>query len=100
MLDTVSGLIQCEPGGGPASRSFVQPGAPPGPRPSSRHAQTRPGNAPKRATTAPSLLHEFRRDIGPAWSEPALIGLAYAFERASQALTCPFLRDTAGSGVR
>jgi hypothetical protein len=46
------------------------------------------------------LLHEFRRDIGPAWSEPALIGLAYAFEQASQALTWPFLRDTAGAGAR
>jgi amidase len=38
--------------------------------------------------------------LGPAWSEPALIGLAYAFEQASQALTWPSLRDTAGAGVQ
>jgi amidase len=38
--------------------------------------------------------------LGPAWSEPALIGLAYAFEQASQALTWPSLRGTAGAGVR
>lgn len=36
---------------------------------------------------------------GPAWSEPALIGLAYAYEQASQALTWPTLRGTAGAGV-
>jgi Amidase len=38
--------------------------------------------------------------LGPAWSEPALIGLAYVFEQASQALTWPSLRGTAGAGVR
>jgi hypothetical protein len=38
--------------------------------------------------------------LGPAWSEPVLIGLAYAFEQASQALTWPSLRGTAGAGVR
>jgi amidase len=38
--------------------------------------------------------------LGPAWSEPALIGLAYAFEQASQALTWPSLRGTAGAGVQ
>jgi amidase len=38
--------------------------------------------------------------LGPAWSEPALIGLAYAFEQASQALTWPSLRGAAGAGVR
>ena len=38
--------------------------------------------------------------LGPAWSEPALIGLAYAFEQASQALTWPSLRATAGARVR
>ena len=37
---------------------------------------------------------------GPAWSEPVLIGLAYAFEQASQALTWPSLRGTAGAGVQ
>jgi amidase len=38
--------------------------------------------------------------LGPAWSEPALIALAYAFEQASQALSWPSLRGTAGAGVR
>jgi amidase len=32
--------------------------------------------------------------LGPAWSEPALIGLAYAFEQASQALSWPSLQAT------
>ena len=32
--------------------------------------------------------------LGPAWSEPALIGLAYAFEQASQALSWPSLQGT------
>lgn len=32
--------------------------------------------------------------LGPAWSEPVLIGLAYAFEQASQALSWPSLQAT------
>ena len=32
--------------------------------------------------------------LGPAWSEPALIALAYAFEQASQALSWPSLQAT------
>ena len=32
--------------------------------------------------------------LGPAWSEPALIGLAYAFEQASQELSWPSLETT------
>jgi amidase len=32
--------------------------------------------------------------LGPAWSEPVLIALAYAFEQASQALTWPSLQAT------
>jgi amidase len=32
--------------------------------------------------------------LGPAWSEPALIALAYAFEQAAQALSWPSLRAT------
>jgi amidase len=41
--------------------------------------------------------------LGPAWSEPALIALAYAFEQASQALAWPSLQATgpaAGAGDR
>ncbi len=38
--------------------------------------------------------------LGPAWSEPALIGLAYAFEQASQALSWPSLQDTLPAAVR
>ena len=38
--------------------------------------------------------------VGPAWSEPRLIALAHAFEQASQALTWPSLRATAGARVR
>ena len=37
--------------------------------------------------------------LGPAWSEPALIGLAYAFEQASQALSWPSLQGTLTSAV-
>jgi amidase len=37
--------------------------------------------------------------LGPAWSEPALIGLAYAFEQASQALTWPSLQATAQASL-
>src|ERR1019366_7329993 len=32
--------------------------------------------------------------LGPAWSEPALIALAQAFEQASQALSWPSLQAT------
>lgn len=32
--------------------------------------------------------------LGPAWSEPALIALAYAFEQALQALSWPSLQAT------
>ena len=35
--------------------------------------------------------------LGPAWSEPALIALAYAFEQASQALSWPSLQATGPS---
>ena len=35
--------------------------------------------------------------LGPAWSEPALIALAYAFEQASQALSWPSLQATVPS---
>jgi amidase len=41
--------------------------------------------------------------LGPAWSEPALIALAYAFEQASQALAWPSLQapgPAAGAGDR
>jgi amidase len=41
--------------------------------------------------------------LGPAWSEPALIALAYAFEQASQALSWPSLQATvpaSGAGHR
>ena len=39
------------------------------------------------------------RLLGPAWSEPALIGLAYAFEQASQALSWLSLQGTLTSAV-
>ena len=32
--------------------------------------------------------------LGPAWSEPVLIGLAYAFEQASQELSWPSLKTS------
>jgi amidase len=38
--------------------------------------------------------------LGPAWSEPALIGLAYAFEQASQALSWPSLQATVHAAVQ
>ncbi len=36
--------------------------------------------------------------MGPAWSEPRLIALAYAFEQAAQALLWPGLRPTVAAG--
>ena len=38
--------------------------------------------------------------LGPAWSEPVLIGLAYAFEQASQALIWPSLQATGQATVQ
>ena len=38
--------------------------------------------------------------LGPAWSEPALIALAYAFEQASQALSWPSLQATVQTTVQ
>jgi amidase len=37
--------------------------------------------------------------LGPAWSESALIALAYAFEQASQALSWPSLQASVPSTV-
>jgi amidase len=36
--------------------------------------------------------------VGPAWSEPILIALAYAFEQAAGALSWPSLRATVPAG--